>query len=158
MEEIFIKQIFLPTSSGPCSSPTLSLGCFSSKGHCWTPGPSPPPLSPNQSSSFGPTSLKPTLHYHPTKYKATRAATPLWTLITLPQHHQTLPDPRDRPLARYQRGRGETLALLCKEEEKNDAILDPFGSPSLHRFNPLRHSHLTLHSILIQEHGSLDPH
>jgi hypothetical protein len=104
------------------------------------------PSCPNRHCTTTPLNLRPQC-----------AATPLWTLIPLPQHHQTLPDPRDHPLARYQRGGGETLALLCKEEEKNDAILDPFGSPSLHRFNPLCHAHLTLHSILIQEHGSLDP-
>jgi hypothetical protein len=65
-------------------------------------------------------------------------------------------DPLHDPLLYTRRKKGNPSFSLCKEEEKDAAILDPFWSLSLHRFNPLRHANLTLHSILIQEHLGVD--
>jgi hypothetical protein len=115
----------LPTSSGPCSSPTLSLGCFSSKDPCWTPGPSPPPLSPNQSSPLDPHTPQTDLHHFPLVIRHPTTPAPLWTLIPIPHRHLTLPDPQRLPPCSVPEKKGGTLDLLCEGEEINAADLDP---------------------------------
>jgi hypothetical protein len=148
MQDFYINTKILCSSPSLCSRPTKA-----------PPGPlshSPPPLSPNQSPPLDPTHPKLTYTTFPLVIGHPSTTAPLEPLITLLQVYLATPRSPALPLARYQRRRGETLALLCKEEEKNAAILDPFWTPSLHRFTPFRDANLTLPSILIQEHWSVN--